>query len=141
LIFLIYLNPVAAEGQFIENEIADGNTVSFWMSAEEIAAEDSNNERLKAIHKAKSKKKLPKRYLEIEMADGNMIYFPMTAKEIGVEDAKMAKLDILKKKRSNRPQKEVILVEMVDGNFAEFPVKTKDKTSSSNAEKNCSDQN
>jgi hypothetical protein len=141
LIVLSYLNPVAAEERFIEIEMVDGNTVSFPLTAEEIAAEDAKKEILEAIRKAKSKKKLRKRYVEIEMADGNTVSFPMTAAEIAAEDAKMAKLDILKKKRSITPKKEVILVEMADGNFAEFPVKTKDNTTSNNAEKNGSDQN
>ena len=141
LIVLIYFNPVAAEERFIEIEMADGNTVSFPMTAEEIAAEDAKKEILKAIRKAKSKKKLRKRYVEIEMADRNTVSFPMTAEEIAAEDAKMEKLDILKKKRSITPKKEVILVEMADGNFAEFPVKTKDNTTSNNVEKKDSDQN
>jgi hypothetical protein len=41
----------------MKNEIRDGETISFPMSVEEIAAENINNARLAAIKEARSKKR------------------------------------------------------------------------------------
>ena len=87
ILLLTYINPFWAEERYKVYEMADGATVSFPMTAEEIAEEDAEKANAAIARKVISEK--PQiRYKVYEMADGATISFPMTAEEIAKEDVK-----------------------------------------------------
>jgi hypothetical protein len=103
-----------------------GQTISFPMTEEEIAAEDAEIARQKATKLAR-KKKPQERVKTFEMPEsGQIIKFPMTKEEIAIEDAKIARREKLKHKAAKKPKKKFERFEMPEsGNYIYFPVKEK----------------
>ena len=85
------IDPVIAGDRFKVYEMAESElTIEFKMTPEEIAAEDTENERLAAIREADNSSP-QERFNVFEMGDGETVSFPMTVEEIAVEDNEIAK--------------------------------------------------
>jgi hypothetical protein len=103
-----------------------GQTISFPMTEEEIAAEDAEIARRKAAYLTR-KIKPQERVKTFELPEsGQIITFSMTKKEIAIEDAKIARREKLKHKAAKKPKKQFERFEMPEsGNYIYFPVKEK----------------
>jgi hypothetical protein len=119
------VNPiVAAERQKVYEMGESGQTVSFRMTIKEIAAEDTEKERIATIRETKTQKSKQRRKI-FEMGEsGQIISFPMTADEIVAEDAKIARLKALHDSKVSKEGSEVVTFELAEsGETIEFHVK------------------
>jgi hypothetical protein len=101
-----------------------GQTISFPMTEEEIAAEDAEIASQKATQRTRTKK-IQKRVMKVEMGEsGQIITFPMTKEEIAIEDDKVVKREKLKHKAARKSKRQFERFEMPEsGNYIYFPVK------------------
>ena len=119
------VNPVvAAEKQKVYEMGESGQTVSFFMTVEEIAAEDTEKERLAAIREAKIQKPKQRRKI-FEMGEGgHFVSFLMTTDEIAAEDAKIARFKARHDSKTSKEESKVITFELAEsGEIIEFPLK------------------
>lgn len=119
---LISVTTVAKAEWFKVFELAEsGITITFPMTADEIAAEDAEKAKLNSAGKKNVTN--PEESLHIfELAEsGQTISFPMSAEEIAAKDAAMAKSNV-SAIRINKPHKRVIQFELAEsGLVIEFP--------------------
>ena len=118
------VNPVAAAERLRIYEMAEsGQTVSFLMTIEEIAAEDNDKERLATIREAKTQKPKHRRKV-FEMGEsGQIVLFPTTADEIAAEDAKITLLKARYDSKTSKEGSEVVTFELAEsGETIEFPL-------------------
>lgn len=103
-----------------------GQTISFPMTEEEIAAEDAKIARRKVAQRTMTKK-IQKRVMKIEMGEsGQIITFPMIKEEITIEDDRNPKSEKLKHKAENKPTRRFERFEMPEsGNYIYFQIKEK----------------
>jgi ribulose 1,5-bisphosphate carboxylase large subunit-like protein len=102
-----------------------GQAVSFVMTAEEIAAEDTVKERIAARRGSQDDKQKQRRKV-FEMGESSqMISFLLTAfDEIAAEDAKIVRLKARHDCEASKEVNEVIAFELAEsGEHIEFPVK------------------
>ena len=104
-------------------EMADGHTVVFAMTEEEIIAADAARTEWDRRTAVKNENPKP-RVMTFEMGDGGLtITFPMTAKEIAAEDAANARREALRTTFARKPKPNVIKIERPEsGNYVVFPV-------------------
>ena len=123
LTLLITVTTVSAAERVKVFELAEsGITITFPMTAEEIAAEDAEKARIDSARESRVTK--PEERLNVfEMAEsGQTISFPMSAEEIAAQDAEKAKSKVSAIKL-NKPKKRVIQYELAEsGLVIEFPV-------------------
>ena len=88
LSFVFVVHTAVAEERYKVYEMGEtGQTVSFLMSADEIAAEDAESARQAAIRKA-NLQKATSRFKVFEMGEGgHTVALPMTAEEVATADA------------------------------------------------------
>jgi hypothetical protein len=123
------INPAFAGDRVKVYEMAEsGITIEFKMTAEEIAAEDTENTKQAAFKEA-AKNNSRQRFKVYEMAEsGQTVSFPMTAEEIAAEDAENARFADIRKAKPEEHKKQVVIFELAEsGASIEFPVKTSGK--------------
>jgi hypothetical protein len=116
-------------GMFLTiNPAFAGDRIEFKMTAEEIAAEDTENAKQAAFKEA-AKNNSRQRFKVYEMAEsGQTVSFPMTAEEIAAEDAENDRLAAIRKAKPEEHKKQVVIFELAESGVSiEFPVKTSGK--------------
>ena len=122
MVIIVSLNTASAEKRHIVFEMGEGGqTVSFPMTPEEIAAVDADNARQVKGGVLKSQKTEP-RFKTIEMGEGGQIVsFLMTPEEVTAEDAERQRLSEIHRKSSVN-DRQTIAYEMAEsGMLIEFP--------------------
>jgi hypothetical protein len=121
IVGLIVTPVVAAEKQKIYEMGESGQTVSFVMTEEEIAAEDTEKEKI-ATNRGSKEDKQRQRRRAFEMGEsGQTISFRLTADEIVAEDEKIARLKARPDSKASKEVNEVILFELAEsGKTIEF---------------------
>jgi len=121
MVIIVSINIASAEKRHIVYEMGEsGQTVSFPMTPEEIAAVDADNARQVKGGVLKSQKTEP-RFKTIEMGEGGQIVsFLMTPDEVAAEDAEKRRLSELRRK-SSIDDKQIVAYEMAEsGALIEF---------------------
>jgi hypothetical protein len=122
MVIIVSLNTASAEKRHIVFEMGEsGQTISFPMTPEEIAAVDADNARLVKGGVLKSQKTAP-RFKTIEMGEGGQIVsFLMTPEEITAEDAEKRRLSEIHRKISADDRHTVAYETAESGILIEFP--------------------
>ena len=106
LLSMVSINSVAAEEKYIVFEMGEsGQTVSFPMTSQEIAASEADNAKLMKIGTLISQA-ITQSFITYEMAEsGQTFSFPMDPEEIAAEDIAIPLLsDISNKSTANERQ-------------------------------------
>ena len=122
MVIIVSINIASAEKRHIVYEMGEsGQTVSFPMTPEEIAAVDADNARLVQGGALKSQKTAP-RFKTIEMGEGGQIVsFLMTPEEMTAEDAEKRRLSEIRRKSSVDDRQTVAYETAESGMLIEFP--------------------
>ncbi len=122
-LFLNLNTATAADRHKVFEMGESGSSVSFPMTAEEIAAEDAEAAKLAAIREAKLKNP-GERMRVYEMGEsGHTVSFPLTAEEIAAEDANKDRPVSRKAMQSSETEKRLTTFEMAEsGQIIEFSV-------------------
>ena len=122
MVIIVSLNTASAEKRHIVFEMGEsGQTVSFPMTADEIAAIDAENTKQRK-NKALNSQQNASRFKIIEMGEsGQIVSFLMTPEEMAAEDAENQRLSEIRRKSSGN-DRQTIAYEMAEsGMLIEFP--------------------
>ena len=122
MVIIVSINTALAEKRHIVIEMGEsGQTVSFPMTEEEIAAIDAENARqVKSV--ALNSQKTALRFKTIEMGEGGQIVsFLMTPEEMAAEDAEKRCLSKIRRKSSVDNRQTVAYEAAESGMLIEFP--------------------
>jgi hypothetical protein len=122
MVIIVSLNTASAEKRHIVIEMGEGGqTISFPMTAEEIAAIDAQNSKQRES-KALNSQQNASRFKIIEMGEsGQIVSFLMTPEEITAEDAEKRPLSEIHRKISADDRHTVAYETAESGILIEFP--------------------
>jgi len=122
MVIIVSLNTASAEKRHIVFEMGEsGQTISFPMTPEEIAAVDADDARLVKGGVLKSQNTAP-RFKTIEMGEGGQIVsFLMTPEEVTAEDAERQHLYEIRRKISVDDRQTITYETAESGMLIEFP--------------------
>ena len=122
MVIIVSINIASAEKRHIVFEMGEsGQTVSFPMTFEEIAAVDAENER-RVKNKVLNSQKTASRIQTVEMGEsGQMVSFMMTPEKMTAEDDEKQRFSDIRRK-SYIDDRKTIAYEMAEsGMLIEFP--------------------
>ena len=122
MVTIVSINTAAAEKRHIVIEMGEGGqTVSFPMTAEEIAAVDAENSKQRKSNALNSQQNASK-FKIIEMGEsGQIVSFLMTPEEMAAEDAEKRRLSEIRRKSYVDDRKTIAYETAESGMLIEFP--------------------
>ena len=122
MVIMVSISTASAEKRYLFIEMGEGGqTISFPMTAEEIAAIDAENSKQIKSEVVNSQQNAS-RFKIIEMGEsGQIVSFLMTPEEMVAEDAEKRRLSEIRRKRSVDDRQTVAYETAESGMLIEFP--------------------